>query len=118
MGIEKIVKIEEFKPKRDSVTVWNIQVSGGDTFIYNGIVIHNSIVERGWNGGIVWIDSYTRKDGVFVRGHNSNQPRREGKHYIENPLRTYFGKNSGGIFTFREAVLKYLRNHYKNVVVV
>ena len=69
MGMEKIVKIEPLAKNktRPRVCVWDIQTSGGGTFVYNGIIIHNSAVEQGREAEPIegtqriHVSSYTRK---------------------------------------------------------
>jgi len=79
MPVERITKIELYNSKtRPDKTLWDIQVEGGDTFVLNGIVIHNSDVEFGIDqdrpiSGTQTINKrsyrrrgYRRKDGVYV----------------------------------------------------
>ena len=77
-----------------------------------------SVVERGWNGGLVWTDSYRRLDGVFVKGHYKNQPRREPRRFIEDSLRMYFTQVSGTMTPFQEILLRKLKNRYKVVKII
>ena len=72
------------------------------------------IVERGWNGGNIWINSYSRSDGTFVRGHMKYQPKREGVHYIENALKRYFLEKVSSRSFFQDKVLQNLRASFPN----
>jgi len=87
LGTEKVTKIKKIRTNPQGVTLWDIQVSGGDTFVCNGIVIHNSYVERGTRAGIRNVRAYRRKDGSFVKAHSYFSRGQRAQHYIENPLK-------------------------------
>jgi len=78
LGKEKIVKIEEFRFKfKKRIKLLDIQVEGDDTFVLNGIVIHNSVVHNGIPEDIpitgtqtIHVPGYRRKDGAYVRPHD------------------------------------------------
>ena len=78
---EKIIKIEEYHSKtKQPKYLWDIQTSGGGTYVLNGIVVHNSVIEFGapakpFTGDqVVHIRPHTKtmKSGkkVKVKGHN------------------------------------------------
>ena len=79
MGIEKITKIEDITSRWRKPDVYDIQTSGGGTFVLNGIIVHNSAVEFGSEAHsyagteqTVHIKehkrkSYFRKDGKFIQ---------------------------------------------------
>ncbi|MBI2020153.1 hypothetical protein HYS94_01915 [Candidatus Daviesbacteria bacterium] len=77
MITEKIVSIRELVPKRATKIpeVFDIQTSGGGTFILNGIIVHNSDVEFGkpvrpiTETQEVFVRRFKRKDGVIVKAH-------------------------------------------------
>lgn len=74
------------------------------------IVEYASIVERDWSGGMVWTDSYVKRNGTRVKGHYKHQPPREGKHFIENSLRGVFKGESGLKSQFQSNFLDSLRD--------
>jgi len=76
---EKIKSIIEYRPGRGRKThkmVYDVQVEGNDTFIYNGIVIHNSIIENGmpesyYKGNqVVHVRRHRTKGGAWVKAHD------------------------------------------------
>lgn len=67
-----------------------------------------SIVERGTRGGTVHVQTYAKKDGTVVSGYSYSASPREGRHFIENGLRTGFSR-------FADDVDEKLRLSFKNV---
>jgi len=77
MGMEKITKIEKIITKKPKY-VYDIQISGGSTYILNGIIVHNSQVEFGIEADIPITGTqvihrksyrrkgYRRKDGTYI----------------------------------------------------
>ena len=96
------------------VVTGSLRSSGSVISNYDGIIIkyikeYASYVERGWEGGRVWTNSFVRSNGVRVKGHYKNQPPQEGRKFIENSLRHFFIDDVGGKTQFQENVLTALK---------
>jgi hypothetical protein len=92
-----------------------LKSSGSMSEDYTGFVIkyvieYASLVERGWEGGVVWTNSHTRRDGTKVKGHYKNQPAREGKHFIGNSMRKSFIGETGSKSAFQQDFIATLRD--------
>ena len=110
MGTEKIISIKPYKlTTRPTIILWDIQVSGGDTIIYNGIVIHNSTIERGVEDHIEVVNGFYRKDGSYVKSHTKKVSAKQGKKYIENSLKSAFNN-------FNSSLEYSLKRRFKKVI--
>jgi len=85
---EKIKSIIEYKPgkgRKSHKMVYDVQVEGNDTFVYNGVVIHNSRVEFGQPEF-----HYTGSQNVKIKKHVIHT--KEGVKTIKAHTRTYVNK--------------------------
>ena len=87
-----------------------LKSSGSFQAVSDGIIIrytkeYASSVERGWEGGIVWIRDYLRSNGALIKGHYKNQSPRKGRHFIEKSLRKFFAIGLNSTTPFQESVI-------------
>lgn len=107
---------EAFDKTQESVPVDTgaLKASGVFREQSDGIMVqyakeYAEVVERGWQGGMVWTNQHVRKGGIKVRGHYKNQPHREGVHFIENSLKGVFIDKEGSYSVFQKKLLETLR---------
>lgn len=99
-AIQERVK-DGFERSQDVVPVisGNLKRSGKEEDIENGAKIfygmtYSSIVERGMPEHYEHVDSFFRKDGVFVKAFTRHMSERKPKEYIKKSLKAAFEKFS------------------------
>ena len=80
----------------------------------NNNVLYATIIERGAKGGVVYVKSYRRKDGVAVRAHTMHQQPREGTHFIEKSMRLFFKDKMGDKSFFQLNFAQSLKKVFPN----
>lgn len=51
-----------------------------------------SIVEKGYEGGVQYVEGHTRGDGKYVRSYSRTMPKREGTFFIEKSVKEAFNE--------------------------
>jgi hypothetical protein len=116
---------EAFKESQNKVPIvtGELKRSGTISENYEGVIIryakeYASFVERDWEGGRVWTNSFIKSNGVQVKGHYKNQPPRKGRHFIENSLNKHFKEKLGTYTTFQANLIEELKQRFPSKKIV
>jgi hypothetical protein len=91
-----------------------LKASGSTNILADGAELkyskdYASFVERGFRGGTIHVEAYTKKNGTHVRAYSYYSPPRTPRKFIETPMTESF-KTAG------EAFDRNLRNHFRIVI--